>query len=192
MVRPAIDFPGFDYRSAFLPRDEADSLFRAVREDIAWRQESIRLFGRQVLQPRLTAWFADPGVRYAYSGLDLSPKAFPPVLDKLRHSLQLASGHEFNAVLLNAYRDGRDSMGWHADDEAELGPAPVIASISVGAVRNFRVRARGGGRSVALPLAHGSLLLMSGDSQKDFQHAVPKTRKPVGLRVNLTFRRVFQ
>ncbi len=183
--------PGFDYHPDFLPPARADALLEALWRDIDWRQESIQLFGKPVPQPRLTAWFADPGVRYAYSGLVLEPCPFPDDIEHLRKTLQVKLGLHFNAVLLNGYRDGQDSMGWHADDEPELGPHPAIASISLGGERVMRIRPRGGGSSTALTLAHGSLVLMSASSQRDYQHAIPKTRRAVAPRINLTFRRVF-
>ena len=161
-----------------------------LQRDLEWRRQEITLFGRPVLQPRLMDWYADPGVTYRYSGLTLTPKPWPAVLSELRERLETHCGAPFNSVLCNAYRDGQDSMGWHADDEPELGPEPLIASLNLGATRRFRIRAKGGGPSLGVDLEAGSLLLMTGRSQADYQHAVPKTRRPVGLRINLTFRRV--
>lgn len=181
---------GFDYISGFLDRDRADALFDALWRHSDWSRESITLFGRRVPQPRLTAWHADPGADYAYSGLTLKPRPWTAELDWLRGELAERVGTRFNAVLLNGYRDGRDSMGWHSDDEPELGPEPVIASVNLGATRRMRIRRTAGGPSTAIDLAHGSLLLMSGRSQRDWRHSVPKTRRAVGPRINLTFRRV--
>lgn len=182
--------PGFDYRPGFLSPARADELLVTLWREVPWRAQSIRLFGRQVLQPRLIAWFADPGVRYSYSGLTLEAAAWHPAVQALRERLAGELQHAFNSVLLNAYRDGRDSMGWHADNEPELGPQPVIASLSLGEQRRMLVRPAAGGRSTGLDLEHGSLLLMCGDSQSDYRHAIPKTRRSVGLRINLTFRLV--
>ncbi len=151
----------------------------------------MRLFGREHLTPRLCAWYGDPGVRYAYSGQALEPLPWPPALARLRARLQNALGCPFNSVLCNLYRDGTDSMGWHSDDEASLGPRPVIASLSLGAARRFALRHRTRAyRSVALALGHGDLLIMAGDTQHHWQHAVPKTRRPIAPRINLTFRTV--
>jgi alkylated DNA repair dioxygenase AlkB len=180
--------PGFTYRPAWL--EDPKKWFECLWECLDWREQEIVLFGRRVMQPRLVAWSADEGVRYRYSGISLGPVAWPEALDELRKRLDTAYGTRFNSVLCNAYRDGRDSMGWHADDEPELGPAPVIASVSLGATRRFRIRPRRGGASVGIDLEPGSLLMMSGNSQRDYQHAVPKTRRPVGPRINLTFREV--
>ena len=179
---------GFAYRPGFLSDSESDDLLQGLWRDVDWRQDEIVLFGRRVRQPRLFGWCADPGVVYRYSGLRLDPAPWPVALVRLRRRLDATLGARFNSVLLNAYRDGADSMGWHADDERELGPEPLIASVSLGATRRFRLRRRHGGRSLGLDLAHGSLLTMQGRSQADYQHAVPKTRRSVGLRINLTFR----
>lgn len=179
---------GFHYYPAWLESHER--VFTVLQDSLNWRQQAIRLFGRQVMQPRLIDWYADEGVRYSYSGITLEPAAWPGELETLRDRLQQASGRRFNSVLCNLYRDGRDSMGWHADNEPELGTSPVIASLNLGAQRRFRVRPRAGGASTGVDLAPGSLLLMDGDSQHDYQHSVPKTARPVGPRINLTFRSV--
>lgn len=148
------------------------------------------LFGQRMRQPRLVGWCADAGVEYRYSGLRLRPAPWLPALDALRHRLNAKLDCRFNSVLLNAYRDGADSMGWHADNEPELGLEPVIASLSLGAPRRFRLRPVNGGAALGFDLASGSLLLMRGRSQADWRHAVPKTRRQVGLRINLTFREI--
>ncbi|UYZ58528.1 alpha-ketoglutarate-dependent dioxygenase AlkB family protein [Hymenobacter latericus] len=182
------------FNARFLPPADADALLRELTDGIAWRQEPIRLFGREVLQPRLIAWHGDAGAAYRYSGLQLQPAALTPTLHALRLRLQQATGATYNSVLLNLYRHGQDSMGWHADDEPELGPAPVIASLSLGATRRFRFRRRPNASfeaaPVSLDLPHGSLLLMQGPTQHNWQHALPKTARPVGPRINLTFRNI--
>ncbi len=180
---------GFEYVPGWLTAQ--DDWFERLWAGLDWQEREIVLFGRPVLQPRLVDWYADPGVFYRYSGITLGPRAWPAPLDELRSRLDRDFGTAFNSVLCNAYRDGRDSMGWHADDEPELGESPVIASVNLGATRRFRIRPRGGGDSVAVDLEGGSLLLMAGRSQADWQHAVPKTRRVVGPRINLTFREVF-
>jgi alkylated DNA repair dioxygenase AlkB len=183
---------GFDYFPGWVAGEDADDLLRRLHEELPWRQYTIRLFGRERLQPRLTGWCSDPGVEYRYSGLCLGPTPWHSALGRLRHDLQMQLHSPFNCVLANAYRDGQDAMGWHADDEPELGEHPLIASISLGQARTLRIRPRGGGPSLALLLEHGSLLVMSGSSQSDWQHAVPRSRKPLGLRINLTFRRILK
>ncbi len=149
------------------------------------------IFGRPRLVPRLVAWHGDPGATYTYSGTPHEPLPWTPALEQVRRRVQELSGLQFNAVLLNLYRDGRDGMGWHADDEPELGPDPAIASVSLGAVRRFCLRhRRRKGLRTDLSLPHGSLLLMTGATQGHWVHALPKTAVPVGERINLTFRRV--
>jgi alkylated DNA repair dioxygenase AlkB len=185
----------FDYRPDFLPERLADAWLAQLWRDLNWSQQEITLFGRRVMQPRLVAWYGDPDAVYTYSGLTLQPSPWHSLLAELRGRLESATGGCFNSVLANAYRDGGDSMGWHSDDEKELGPAPLIASVSLGAERRFLVRPRkraGGGKAASrgIKLGHGSLLVMRGDSQRFFQHALPRTRQPVGLRINLTYRQV--
>ena len=174
----------------FLPVAEATALLAHLTVAAAWEQRTIRLFGQAFPQPRLTAWYGDAGARYTYSGLAWEPRPWLPVLARLRQRLEAATHARYNSVLLNLYRDGRDSMGWHADDEPELGPAPAIASLSLGAVRRFRLRPRAGlaHAPLGIDLPPGSLLLMRGPTQQRWQHALPKTARPVGPRLNLTFR----
>jgi alkylated DNA repair dioxygenase AlkB len=175
---------------AFTPL-EAQQLFVELREGVHWQQESVLIFGQRRLVPRLVAWHGDAGASYVYSGADHEPEPWTPTLARIRERVCELVGIEFNAVLLNLYRDGRDGMGWHADDEPELGRDPVIGSVSLGATRRFCMRhRRRKDLKLELPLQAGSLLCMSGATQHHWLHAVPKTRLPVGARVNLTFRRV--
>lgn len=187
--------PDFRYQPGFLAPGEADRLFDSLWRNLHWERREIVLFGRRLLQPRLVAWYGDPGASYRYSGLTLQPRPWPRALAGLRRQIERRSGCRFNAVLANGYRDGADSMGWHSDDEPELGVRPCIASLSLGAERVFLLRPRtpdahGKRPSMRQVLEHGSLLLMRGDSQALYQHSLPKTRRPVGPRINLTFRRV--
>jgi alkylated DNA repair dioxygenase AlkB len=175
---------------------EADALFTALRARIDWQQEEILVFGRRQRVPRLVAWHGDPGASYVYSGTAHAPVPWGPELLALRRTVENLTGHPYDSVLLNLYRDGRDGMGWHADDEPELGVDPVIASVTLGTVRRFRLRhrrRRDDGAALAdttLELGHGSVLLMAGPTQHHYLHCVPKTARPVGERINLTFRRV--
>lgn len=175
----------------WLPAAEADALFAALRAGLPWEVHRIRLFGREVASPRLSCWIGDPGAAYTYSGTRFEPRPWPAPLAPLRARLAAELGVAFNSVLANLYRDGRDRMGWHADDEPALGPAPVIASLSLGAARRFALRSR---REPALRrelvLPHGSLLVMAGATQRAWKHALPATARPVGPRINLTFRRI--
>ncbi|RYU78431.1 alpha-ketoglutarate-dependent dioxygenase AlkB family protein [Hymenobacter persicinus] len=178
----------------FLPPAAAGALLTELTTTINWRQEPIKLFGKEVMQPRLTAWYGDPDARYSYSGISLTPQPWTPALQLLREQVQQVAGAPFNSVLLNLYRSGQDSMGWHADDEPELGPAPVIASLSLGATRRFRLRPRHPQQllheAVSLALPAGSLLLMRGPTQRHWLHSIPKTTALLGPRLNLTFRLV--
>jgi alkylated DNA repair dioxygenase AlkB len=178
------------WRAAFRPA-EADALLAALRSQIDWQQEEILIFGERKRVPRLVAWHGDPGTAYTYSGTAHEPLPWTHELQRVRQRAEELTGYSYNSVLLNLYRDGRDGMGWHADDEPELGREPAIASVSLGATRRFKLRHRRS-RSAAstVDLAHGDLLLMAGATQHHYVHAVPKTARPVGERVNLTFRRV--
>ncbi|EYF07509.1 alpha-ketoglutarate-dependent dioxygenase AlkB family protein [Chondromyces apiculatus] len=176
----------------WLAAAEAEALFAALRDGIAWKQETIRVFGREHQQPRLTAWYGDPGTTYRYSGLTLEPLVWTPALSALRRQVEEASGAPFNSVLLNHYRGGNDAMGFHADAERELGENPVIASVSLGAPRRFvlkPVRALAGEAPVELSLGGGSLLVMGGTTQHFWRHGVPR-QAGAGPRINLTFRRI--
>lgn len=181
------------YQSAWLPKAAADVLLRALIDEIPWTQHHVRIFGRELPSPRLSAWIGDPGAAYTYSRVRHEPLPWTPALAVLRARLRAESGVDFNSVLANRYRDGRDSMGWHADDEPELGAQPVIASVSLGATRQMRFRSRSedARASVAIALEHGSLLWMAGATQQRYQHAISKTRAQVGERINLTFRVLF-
>lgn len=185
-----LELPGADLRLApgWLPADEADALFAQLRQDIPWECHRIRMFGREVDSPRLSSWIGDPEAVYTYSRTRFVPHPWPASLLPLRERLSGALGVAFNSVLANLYRDGRDRMGWHSDDEAELGPRPVIASVSLGATRRFSLKPRAGGASRHLDLPHGSLLVMAGDTQSAWRHALAGTARPVGARINLTFR----
>ena len=164
--------------------------FAELRDQIDWQYAQITVFGKRHWQPRLSAVHGDDGVSYTYSGLTLPTKKWSPLLDQIKRDLERATGHSFNSVLLNFYRDQNDSMGWHSDDEAALGPQPVIASVSFGATREFKLKhkSRADLPTVRLDLTNGSLLLMAGLTQRYWKHAVDKTRLATGPRINLTFR----
>lgn len=174
-----------------LPPGEADQRFLALRSRIDWRQEEIQVFGERRRVPRLVAWHGDPGATYTYSGTPHEPLPWTADLRSIRARVEALTRYRYNSVLLNLYRDGRDGMGWHADDEAELGRDPVIASVSLGATRRFCLRHRQHkDLKLDLLLPHGSLLCMAGATQHHWVHALPKTRRAVGERVNLTLRLV--
>ena len=174
---------------AWMAAPAADALLAGLMRDIAWETHRIRMFGRWVDSPRRSCWMGDPGASYVYSGARFEPRPWPPALSVLREDLQQAAGAAFNSVLANLYRDGRDAMGWHSDDEPELGPRPVIASLSLGQTRRFKLKHRQDpGCKLDLDLPHGSLLVMRGDTQALFKHALPRSARPMGPRINLTFR----
>jgi alkylated DNA repair dioxygenase AlkB len=172
----------------FIDVAEAERLHAALVEEIPWEQHQVRIMGRLLDCPRLSCWIGDPGTAYVYSRVRFEPRPWTPTLALLRERVSVAAGVHFNSVLANRYRDGRDAMGWHADDEPELGPEPVIASVSLGATRRFALKHRSTGERRNLDLTAGSLLVMAGSTQRHWVHALPRTARPVGERVNLTFR----
>lgn len=171
-----------------VPKGEADRLFEALLSDVPWRQDQATVMGRRVLIPRLQAWFGESG--YIYSGIRLEPLPWTPDLLILKRIAEGIAGSGFNSVLVNLYRHGQDSVSWHADDEPGLGRNPTIASLSLGATRRFQLKHRTTGARVDMELAHGSCLVMAGATQHHWLHQLPKTRRPVGPRINLTFRRM--
>lgn len=175
----------------WLPVPQADSLLLALRDSIDWETHRIRMFGREVDSPRLSSWIGDEGAGYAYSGTRFEPNPWPAALAPVRQRLSRELECGFNSVLANRYRDGRDYMGWHSDDEAALGPQPVIASLSLGGTRRFVLKdRREPSRKLEIALPHGSLLVMRGNTQRNYRHALPPTARPVAERINLTFRRI--
>ncbi len=177
----------------FLTAAEAGNLFDLLIREVNWQQGTITLFGKKRVIPRLQAFMADPGVKYRYSGKTLLTEAWHPAVQDLVSRIEQHTGTRFNAVLLNLYRHGSDSMGWHSDDEPELGADPVIASLSLGAERTFMLRRKKrnkGERSVKLNLVHGSLLWMGPGMQRHWQHSLPKNPRSQTPRINLTFRQI--
>jgi alkylated DNA repair dioxygenase AlkB len=163
-----------------------DEVLARLMAETAWRSEVITLWGKQYRQPRLTAWHGAKA--YSYSGLKLEPLPFSPLQQLIKEAVEAASGRRFNSVLLNYYRDGRDSMGMHSDNEPELGPEPAIASVSFGASRSFVLQHKRTKQRVKLVLTDGSLLLMGARMQTNWVHGINKIGGTVGPRVNLTFR----
>jgi alkylated DNA repair dioxygenase AlkB len=176
-----------------LGQPDTEVLQRLIAE-IAWRAEEIEMWGRRVPQPRLTAWYGDPGASYAYSGIQLDPLPWNSLLLDIKTRVEEAAGSTFNSVLVNYYRDNRDSIGFLSDDEPELGARPVIASLSLGEERTFILKHKRS-KSVSpvhLRLASGSLLLMKGDTQRCWRHGILKESRSCGPRVNLTFRTIIR
>ena len=170
---------------------EANRLFEILRREIVWQQEEITLYGRVNKLPRLTAWYGDPDTTYRYSGITVESTPWIPALLEIRERIEAVSSARFNSVLLNLYRDGSDSMSWHADDEKELGRNPAIGSVSFGQGRVLQMKHKSDkARRLDIPLANGSYLLMQGQVQHHWLHQVAKSRRQMGERINLTYRRI--
>jgi len=174
----------------FLGADSADRYLDELLQNNPWEQRAITMFGKTIDEPRLSTWHSTENLPYTYSGLLRTPALWTPLLSELLELCQSASGAKFNSVLINLYRDGNDSMGWHADNEKANGPDPTIASISLGASRRFDLRHRESKESIRTELTHGSLLVMSGKSQNAWHHQIPKSKRVTEPRINLTFRLV--
>lgn len=205
MARPAAErlslkgfaavLPGsrFDLIEQFLAPEQAKALMQRLLAELSWQQHRVKLFGREIPAPRLSCWVGDAGADYRYSGVHYPPNRWTEALLAARAELEQHCQQPFNSVLANWYRNGADSMGWHSDDEAQLGPQPLIASLSLGAERRFQLRSRDQRWRCDLQLSHGSLLLMGGTAQRLSQHALPKLAKRAqacGPRLNLTFRQI--
>ena len=177
----------------FLNHSRADQFFQDIRQTAVWHQPQLSLFGKPVNSPRLAAWYGDAEAIYTYSGLVNQPLPWFESLHQLRARVEDHTAAHFNSVLLNLYRNGNDAMGWHSDDESELVEGATIASLSLGATRRFvmRHKRRKDLDSVKIPLHHGSLLVMQGQTQRYWRHALPRTKQPVEARINLTFRLVY-
>jgi len=176
--------------NAILEPSEAHDAFEMLLAQTPWEQRDVVVFGRSVAQPRLVAWFASPGVTYRYAGLTLEAHSFTPLLLELKHRVEAVADAQFNSVLLNLYRTGTDSNGWHADNEPEFGVDPVIASLSLGATRRFDLRNRETKETIKSDLASGDLVVMAGACQREWIHQAPKQLKVEEPRINLTFRMV--
>lgn len=188
----ALDLPDADIQiyEGFWSAPVSDRLFDILLQDTHWQQETAHLFNQAIPIPRLTAWHGDEGKVYTYSGIELQPAPWTETLLTIKAAIETIVPVRFNSVLLNLYRHGQDSVGWHSDAEPVLGRNPTIASASFGATRRFSLKhkRRQDLKAVHLDLAHGSLVLMQGPTQHHWVHQVPKTAKPVGPRINLTFR----
>jgi alkylated DNA repair dioxygenase AlkB len=178
------------YLPGFIPAGETQTIFQRLEQEMNWQQEVVTIVGRTVPVPRLVAWHGDEGAIYQYSGLTHYPKPWTETLLALKQAIEDTSRHGFNSVLGNLYRNGQDSMGWHSDQEKVLGRNPVIASLSLGQERLFKLRHNKTGETVDIVLADGSLLLMAGALQHHWRHCVPKSAKATNPRINLTFRKI--
>ena len=177
------------YRN-FFDKVESDRLFQELLSGIKWRQDKIKLYGKEVALPRLTAWYGDDSKSYKYSGILMNPDDWTPTLLAIKKRIEEVAEVKFNSVLINLYRNGQDSVSWHSDDESELGENPIIGSVSFGEARRFQLRRKINKSldKVEITLTHGSFLIMKGSTQHFWQHQVPKTSKSLSERINLTFR----
>lgn len=198
MIQNAIDLSHYPdcylrYIPDFLNSDKASSLFKQLISEVPWQSDTITVFGKTYDQPRLTALFGESGKPYTYSGITMNPHPFTAVLSDLKQQVETECHATFTSVLLNLYRNGQDSNGWHADNERELGPEPTIASVSLGSSRYFHLRHRNlKDQKIKLLLEPGSLLIMGGKTQEKWLHQIPKTKMPVEPRINLTFRKILE
>ena len=172
----------------FFNLQESDNFFHLLRVNIEWKQESMKLYGKMVNFPRLTAWYGDSDKSYSFSGITLQPRGWTDELLEIKKRLESVIQVHFNSVLLNLYRSGNDSISWHSDNEKELGRNPIIGSVNFGAKRTFQLRHTQTKEKIDIELTHGSLLIMLGETQHFWQHQVPKTAREVKERINLTFR----
>ena len=191
--KQSFDLPDaeIEYFPSLFSVARADSLLESLIDRIQWTQNTIRFYGKESLVPRLEAWYGDAGASYSYSGIRMEPRPWIEELSEIKKAIEPIAGTRFNSVLINYYRDGRDRVAWHSDDEKELGRNPVIGSVSLGAERKFKLRHKDfpqNGQQAEIMLAHGSLLMMKGPTQRFWKHEIPRTARPVGKRVNLTFR----
>ena len=177
------------YLNDFFEFDESNFLYKKLLSEIEWKQEPIYIYGKMVMQPRLTAWYGDPGKDILYSGISMQPHPWNSVLLYIKERVEKNQQLKFSSALLNLYRDGNDSLGWHRDNEKELGNNPTIASVSFGASRTFFLRnCRNKNEKHAIELKHGSLLIMKKETQYFWEHSIPKRKKISESRVNITFR----
>ena len=177
------------YYPDFFGKEKADTLFEKLKSEILWQQDDITVFGKTYPQPRLTALYGNEGKPYSYSNIVMQPHPWNALLQFIKSEIEEIVEENFTTVLLNYYRDGKDSNGWHADNEKELGRNPVIASVSFGAERSFHLQHNTLKEAkLKINLEHGSLLVMKGKTQHFWKHQIPKTAKPIGPRINLTFR----
>jgi alkylated DNA repair dioxygenase AlkB len=173
----------------FFPENECQRYFNHLLNEIKWKQEPIKIFGRKIMQPRLTAFYGDAKKTYRYSGITMQPCQWTTELLEIKTKIETVAGAKFTSALLNFYRNEKDSMGWHRDNEKELGINPVIGSVSFGAPRVFQLRNHKNKSTIkSIELTNGSFLLMRGETQHHWEHQLPKTNKPKAVRINITFR----
>jgi alkylated DNA repair dioxygenase AlkB len=179
-----------NYIENFYSADEAQMLFNELAQNLAWRHDDIKMFGKVMKIPRLQAWYGDNNLSYRYSNITLTAKPWTASLLALKTKISDYCEHDFNAVLANLYRNQDDSVGWHSDNEPELGAMPIIASLSFGAEREFQLKHIVTKEKISIALSPGSLLIMRGNTQNYWRHCLPKSTKNIASRINLTFRKI--
>lgn len=181
-----------EYFPEFIPMGERFSLFEWLLDNVPWQQDDIVMYGKKMPIPRLQAWFGDINADYGYSGITLTTLPWLPALKQLKTEIEHKTQSTFNAALVNLYRDGNDTVGWHSDDEPELGLQPTIASISLGETREFQLKHKVSKEKLSIRLTSGSLLVMSGNTQHCWQHCVPRSKRVQSPRINITFRKIIR
>jgi alkylated DNA repair dioxygenase AlkB len=177
-----------EYHPSLFNSEKANELFELLKNEIPWQHDEITVYGKKHLQPRLTSLFGNDGKPYGYSNIIMQPNRWNPLLMFIKNEVEAICNENFTTVLLNYYRDGKDSNGWHADNEKELGRNPIIASVSFGAERVFQLKHNVTNQRQNINLENGSLLIMKGTTQHFWKHQIPKSSKEIGARINLTFR----
>ena len=176
------------YIPFFINKSKSDFYLNTLLHEIEWKQEKMNMYGKSIMFPRLTAWYGDSDKPYTFSGITLTPKIWTDELLDIKNAIELQTSVSFNSVLLNLYRNGSDSISWHTDAEKELGKNPIIASVNFGEPRKFQLRHIQTKQKIEIKLEHGSLLIMQGELQHFWQHQIPKTKKQIEKRINLTYR----
>ena len=190
MIQYSLDDGQLSYDAGFYNKKEADVLYELLISELKLRQNDIVIFGKEYKTPRLEGFYAKNGEQYGYSGKRMESIPFSPILKTICNKIESETSQKFNSVLINLYRDGQDSNGWHSDDEYELGTNPFIASLSLGEARKIQFKHKTKGHKIEETLTHGSLMLMSGSLQTFWKHQIPKTKKKKEARLNLTFRNI--
>jgi len=181
----------FIYYPNFFSKEKADLFLETLSKEIAWQQDDITIFGKKIAQPRLTALYGNEGKSYGYSNIVMQPHPFNSALTFIKEEIESTINEHFTTVLLNFYRNEKDSNGWHADNEKELGRDPVIASVSFGETRMFQIKHNTKKEfKQSILLEHGSLMVMKNGAQVHYKHQIPKATKPKNPRINLTFRKI--
>ena len=180
------------YIPNFIEQNEASILYDILLDSIKWQRDSVKMFGKTHILNRKMAWYGDSDKKYSYSGISRSPISWTSELSKIKQRCETLCLHSFNSCLLNYYQDGIQGMGWHADNEKELGNNPIIASVSLGAVRTFRCKHRMSNHTIDIVLEPGSLLIMKGSMQHNWVHSLPISRRIKDARINCTFRTIIE